>query len=99
MSTLILNQVSKHFGGVVAADKVSMQIPPGRITGLIGPNGAGKSTIVNKILGEVILRPFLRLKLSQISDNVTVYTCYDSAFPGSNGGGRSARIRPASRLV
>lgn len=55
MSTLVLDQVSKHFGGVVAADKVSMQIPPGRITGLIGPNGAGKSTIVNLITGMMSL--------------------------------------------
>ena len=51
MTTLVLDQVSKYFGGVVAAEKVSMRIPPGRITGLIGPNGAGKSTIVNLITG------------------------------------------------
>ena len=51
MSTLVLDKVSKRFGGVVAAENVSMQIPPGRITGLIGPNGAGKSTIVNLITG------------------------------------------------
>ncbi len=55
MKTLVLDQVSKYFGGVVAAEKVSMQIPPGRITGLIGPNGAGKSTIVNLITGMMSL--------------------------------------------
>ena len=55
MKTLVLDQVSKYFGGVVAADKVSMEIPPGRITGLIGPNGAGKSTIVNLITGMMSL--------------------------------------------
>jgi branched-chain amino acid transport system ATP-binding protein len=55
MSALVLDQVSKHFGGVVAADKVSMEIPPGRITGLIGPNGAGKSTIVNLVTGMMAL--------------------------------------------
>ncbi len=51
MSTLVLERVSKRFGGVIAADNVSMEVPPGRITGLIGPNGAGKTTIVNLITG------------------------------------------------
>jgi branched-chain amino acid transport system ATP-binding protein len=51
MSTLVLERVSKRFGGVIAADNVSIDVPPGRITGLIGPNGAGKTTIVNLITG------------------------------------------------
>lgn len=55
MSTLVLDRVSKRFGGVVAAEDVSMEIPPGRITGLIGPNGAGKSTIVNLVTGMMAL--------------------------------------------
>lgn len=51
MTDLALNRVSKNFGGVVAAATVTMEIVPGRITGLIGPNGAGKSTLVNLITG------------------------------------------------
>jgi branched-chain amino acid transport system ATP-binding protein len=51
MSSLALDRVSKRFGGVVAADAITLEIPAGRITGMIGPNGAGKTTIVNLITG------------------------------------------------
>jgi ABC-type branched-subunit amino acid transport system ATPase component len=48
---LRLDNVSKRFGGVVAADKATFSVFPGRIHGLIGPNGAGKSTLMNLISG------------------------------------------------
>ena len=51
MTTLAMAAVSKHFGGVTAASEISMEVPPGRITGLIGPNGAGKTTLINLITG------------------------------------------------
>jgi len=52
MSYLIeVNDVSKAFGGVVANDKVSINVPEGQITGLIGPNGSGKTTLFNSIVG------------------------------------------------
>jgi branched-chain amino acid transport system ATP-binding protein len=52
---LSLQGVCKRFGGVTAADEVSFDVPPGRVTGLIGPNGAGKTTIVNLITGMLAL--------------------------------------------
>jgi branched-chain amino acid transport system ATP-binding protein len=43
--------LSKHFGGLKAVDKVNMKIYPGEILGLLGPNGAGKTVCFNLISG------------------------------------------------
>lgn len=50
-TVLSLDQVSKRFGGVVAADQVSLELRSGEIFGLIGPNGSGKTTLLNLITG------------------------------------------------
>jgi ABC-2 type transport system ATP-binding protein len=50
MSVLQLQQVSRWYGNVVAANGISMTIGPG-ITGLLGPNGAGKSTLIHMMGG------------------------------------------------
>jgi branched-chain amino acid transport system ATP-binding protein len=48
---LMVEGVSKRFGGVVANDNISLSVPAGSIVGLIGPNGSGKTTLFNSIVG------------------------------------------------
>ncbi len=48
---LIVDNVTKRFGGLVANSEVSFELKRGEILGLIGPNGAGKTTLFNVITG------------------------------------------------
>jgi branched-chain amino acid transport system ATP-binding protein len=51
MSLLRVENVSKHFGNLVAVNDVSMTVEPGELRAVIGPNGAGKTTFFNMISG------------------------------------------------
>jgi branched-chain amino acid transport system ATP-binding protein len=46
---LVVDNVTKRFGGLTANQSISFSINEGEIIGLIGPNGAGKSTLFNCI--------------------------------------------------
>ena len=47
MTLLTAQNLSKHFGGVVALTGFHLDIAEGDLLGLIGPNGAGKTTAFN----------------------------------------------------
>ena len=53
MSLLVVDGLSRSFGGVKAAQGVSFTIAGGELVALIGPNGAGKSTIFNMVGGQL----------------------------------------------
>lgn len=53
MAMLELHGLTRHFGGIIAADKVELSLEPGELHCLIGPNGAGKSTLFKLIVGLV----------------------------------------------
>jgi branched-chain amino acid transport system ATP-binding protein len=48
---LVVENMTKSFGGVLALSGVDLQVNPGDILGIIGPNGSGKTTLVNAITG------------------------------------------------
>jgi len=52
---LVVEAISRSYGGVRAVDSASFTVPKGSIVGLIGPNGAGKSTALGIISG--FIRP------------------------------------------
>jgi branched-chain amino acid transport system ATP-binding protein len=48
---LAVENLSRHFEGLVAVDTVSFRVAPGSVHALIGPNGAGKTTLFNLVSG------------------------------------------------
>jgi branched-chain amino acid transport system ATP-binding protein len=48
---LELHGLRRTFGGVVAADNVTLDFQPGTLSAIIGPNGAGKTTLFHLVTG------------------------------------------------
>ena len=50
-SAIVLRNVTKRFGSLVAVDRLGFDVPRGVCMGLLGPNGAGKSTLMRLLIG------------------------------------------------
>jgi branched-chain amino acid transport system ATP-binding protein len=48
---LVVDKVTKRFGGVVALQGVVLEVAPGERRAIVGPNGAGKTTLLNVLSG------------------------------------------------
>ena len=55
MSLLVVEGLSKRFGGLQAVKDLSFNVDEGSVVGLIGPNGAGKTTVFGLVSG--FIRP------------------------------------------
>ena len=50
---LVVDNLVKRFGGLVATDHLSINVAHGELRALIGPNGAGKTTLIAQLSGEL----------------------------------------------
>jgi branched-chain amino acid transport system ATP-binding protein len=50
---LQIEGLTKRFGGVIASDEISLDVPGGELHAIIGPNGAGKTTLIGQLTGEL----------------------------------------------
>jgi branched-chain amino acid transport system ATP-binding protein len=51
---LQVDNLSKRFGGVVASEAITFDVPTGQLHAVIGPNGAGKTTLIGQLVGEIV---------------------------------------------
>ncbi|GGZ35110.1 multidrug ABC transporter ATP-binding protein [Streptomyces inusitatus] len=54
-AVLEIEDLTRGFGSVLANERISLRVGPGKVVGLLGHNGAGKTTLVSQIVG--LLRP------------------------------------------
>ncbi len=51
---LRVENLVRRFGGVIATDKVSLDVISGELHAIIGPNGAGKTTLISQLTGQLL---------------------------------------------
>ncbi len=73
MSDVLLrgHEITRRWGGLVAVDRVSIELERGAVHAVIGTNGAGKSTLINILSGEI---PPSGGRVELLGDDVTTWT-------------------------
>jgi putative spermidine/putrescine transport system ATP-binding protein len=51
MTTVVLQNLTRRFGSVVAVDHINLQIQSGEMVAFLGPSGCGKTTTLRMIVG------------------------------------------------
>src|SRR5215218_2883572 len=51
---LRVDNLVRRFGGIVATDNLSLEVPSGELHAIIGPNGAGKTTLISQLTGQLM---------------------------------------------
>jgi ABC-2 type transport system ATP-binding protein len=86
--TVVIERLTKHYGGRRVVDSVNLRIPAGSVYGFLGRNGAGKSTLIKMLLGMVApdagrarllgddsqeLRPATRARIAYLAEGHPLY--------------------------
>ena len=66
-TVLAINDLTVRYGGVVAVDRVNIEVEAGTVVGLIGPNGAGKTSVIDAVSGFAPSRGSIKLSDDEVS--------------------------------
>jgi ABC-2 type transport system ATP-binding protein len=88
MSTIVVKDLVRKYGPVVAVDHISFEVERGEVVGFLGPNGAGKTTAMKVLTGflaptdgtalidgqDVLLQPIeVRRRVGYLPESAPVY--------------------------
>jgi ABC-type branched-subunit amino acid transport system ATPase component len=90
-----VEDVTVAFDGVVAVDRISLEVPVGQIVAVVGPNGSGKTTLFDAVTGHVPMRSG---RISILGADVTTLRPEQRAGLGLGRTFQQARLYPELTL-